>query len=102
MLLRRVVSTPWVGKIVSLSVPFSAVPCSGGQHPRPLGPPLPTPPHPPRLPRYAPHMPTLFLSHLHSHAPLVHRTSHAARCRYHLRTAVRCTIYYSTPIASAL
>ena len=37
MLLLRVVSTPGVRKNVSLSVHFSAVPRSGGQHPRPLG-----------------------------------------------------------------
>ena len=36
MLLFRVVSTPGV-KNVCLSVLFSAVPRSGGQHPRPLG-----------------------------------------------------------------
>ena len=37
MLLFRVVSTPGVGKIVALSVLFSAVPSRGGQHPHPLG-----------------------------------------------------------------
>ena len=37
MLLFRVVSTPGVRKSLCLSVCFSAVPFSGGQHPRPLG-----------------------------------------------------------------
>ena len=37
MLLLRVVSTQGVWKNVCLSVHFSAVPRSGGQHPRPLG-----------------------------------------------------------------
>ena len=37
MLLFRVVSTPGVGKIGCLSVPFSAVPVSGGQAPAPFG-----------------------------------------------------------------
>lgn len=103
MLLRRVVSTPGGQKKSYLCLYLSLLYLVRVVNtPAPLGSPHLTPPHPSRQPRHAPHMPTLFLLHLHRFAPLVHRASHAARCRYHLRAAVRCTIYYSTPIATTL